>query len=311
VTAKVWDAKSGAEVLTLEGHTHFVWSVSFSPDGSRIVTASSDGAKVWDAESGAEVFTLKGHTSEVLSASFSPDGSRIVTASRDGTAKLWDARSGAEVFTLKGHTGSVVSASFSWDGSWITTAIAEFSPDGSRIVTRSADGAKVWDATPINREFLPREFAPPPPAMETRPESALALNNAAWELVKLPNRPEADSLRGLRLAETACQLEPNNGAILNTLGVAQYRTGQYEKAQATLTRSNQLDEYRQPADFAFLAMTQHRLHQEEAARASLERLREVMKDPKITANPENEEFLREAEAVILNSPELPEEVFAP
>ena len=46
----MWDAKSGAEVLTLKGHTGIVDSASFSPDGSRIVTGSNDQtAKVWDA----------------------------------------------------------------------------------------------------------------------------------------------------------------------------------------------------------------------------------------------------------------------
>jgi WD40 repeat protein len=50
-TAKVWDANSGAEVLTLKGHTSFVLSASFSSDGSRIVTGSADStAKVWDAQ---------------------------------------------------------------------------------------------------------------------------------------------------------------------------------------------------------------------------------------------------------------------
>ncbi len=49
-TAKVWDAKSGAEVLTLKGHTKEVKSAAFSPDGSRVVTGSDDKtAKVWDA----------------------------------------------------------------------------------------------------------------------------------------------------------------------------------------------------------------------------------------------------------------------
>jgi WD40 repeat protein len=49
-TAKVWDAKTGAELLTLKGHASHVRSASFSRDGSRIVTASSDNtAKVWDA----------------------------------------------------------------------------------------------------------------------------------------------------------------------------------------------------------------------------------------------------------------------
>ena len=41
-TAKVWDAKSGAEVLTLKGHTNIVISAMFSPDGSRVVTASGN-----------------------------------------------------------------------------------------------------------------------------------------------------------------------------------------------------------------------------------------------------------------------------
>jgi WD40 repeat protein len=66
---------------------------SFSPDGSRIATASHDGtAKVWDARAGTEVLTLKGHTSLVESAAFVADGSRIVTWSRDRTAKVWDSR---------------------------------------------------------------------------------------------------------------------------------------------------------------------------------------------------------------------------
>ena len=57
---------TGAEVLTLKGHTGCVTSASFSPDGSRVVTASDDKtAKVWDARTGAEVLTLKGHTGGV------------------------------------------------------------------------------------------------------------------------------------------------------------------------------------------------------------------------------------------------------
>ena len=91
-TAKVWDAKTGAEVLTLKGHTRDVLSASFSGDGSRIVTGSEDKtARVWDAKTGAEVLTLKGHRLEVLYASFSADGSRIVTRSFDTTEKVWDA----------------------------------------------------------------------------------------------------------------------------------------------------------------------------------------------------------------------------
>ena len=68
--------QTGALVHTLKGHTGPVSSASFSPDGSRLVTASHDiTVKVWDAKTGAVIATLKGHAGPVTSASFSPDGS--------------------------------------------------------------------------------------------------------------------------------------------------------------------------------------------------------------------------------------------
>ena len=118
----------------LKGHGDAVKSAAFSPDGARIVTASSDGtARVWDAASGEMLRELKGHGDAVKSAAFSPDGARIVTASEDRTARVWDAASGEMLRELKGHGGAVTSAAFS--------------PDGTRIVTASADKtARVWDA---------------------------------------------------------------------------------------------------------------------------------------------------------------------
>ena len=77
-------------LATLRGHTGTVWSTAFSPDGTRIVTASVDNtARIWDATSGRELATLRGHTFLVNSAAFSPDGTRIVTASWDTTARVY------------------------------------------------------------------------------------------------------------------------------------------------------------------------------------------------------------------------------
>jgi len=90
-TARIWDAKSGATIAVLEGHTWRVFDAVFSRDGRRILTASGDNtARLWDSDSGKLLATLEGHTSWVTSARFSPDGSRILTASKDGTARVWD-----------------------------------------------------------------------------------------------------------------------------------------------------------------------------------------------------------------------------
>jgi WD40 repeat protein len=70
-----------------------VYSAAFSPDGSRIVTASADKtARIWDVATSKEIAVLRGHDGSVNSAAFSPDGSRIVTASDDNTTRIWAPR---------------------------------------------------------------------------------------------------------------------------------------------------------------------------------------------------------------------------
>ena len=76
-------------LFTLYGHMGTVQSVTFSPDGTRIVTGSQDKtAKVWDARTGMPVLDLKGHTGAVLAVSFSPDGTRIATGSHDQDGEI-------------------------------------------------------------------------------------------------------------------------------------------------------------------------------------------------------------------------------
>jgi hypothetical protein len=86
-------AVSQAWRFILNGHESFVHSAAFSPDGSRIVTASADKtARIWDAASAKQIAVLRGHDSYVYFAAFNPDGSRTVTASGDKTARIWDVR---------------------------------------------------------------------------------------------------------------------------------------------------------------------------------------------------------------------------
>jgi WD40 repeat protein len=158
------------------GHEHMVWFASFSPDGQRVVTASSDRtARIWNVRDGAAAHVLRGHESVLRSAEFSRDGTRVITASDDATARIWDASSGELILTLTGHEGPLASACFSPDGARALTVAesaariwdavsgrgihvldghaggvtwATLSPDGARVVTGGRDGsAKVWDAS--------------------------------------------------------------------------------------------------------------------------------------------------------------------
>jgi WD40 repeat protein len=81
-------------LATLLGHSASLLHATFSSDGRRIVTASSDNtAKLWDAPTDSSNYellaTLHGHAAAVNHAEFSPDGRHIVTAGRDGRIKLF------------------------------------------------------------------------------------------------------------------------------------------------------------------------------------------------------------------------------
>jgi WD40 repeat protein len=114
----------------LEGHTDWVSSVSFSPDGQRIASASRDKTiKIWNRD-GTLYKDIQGHDLGVYNVTFSPDGQTIASASKDKTVKLWT-KDGKLITTLKGHNEPVYSVNFS--------------PNGQRIATASGDTTvKIW-----------------------------------------------------------------------------------------------------------------------------------------------------------------------
>jgi WD40 repeat protein len=79
-------------------HQNDVNSAQFSPDGTRVVTASLDKtARVWDAQTGKPISEPMIHQNDVNSAQFSPDGTRVATASWDKTSRVWYVMPGGKV----------------------------------------------------------------------------------------------------------------------------------------------------------------------------------------------------------------------
>jgi len=153
----------------LQGHSSPVTSVSFSPNGQTIATASRDNTvRLWNLQ-GKELAKIQ-YSGSVSNVSFSPDGQTIATDSQDNTVRLWNLQ-GEELAKLQ-HSSSVSSVSFSPDGKTIATASQDntvrlwnlqgkelaklqhsssvssviFSPDGQTIATASQDNTvRLWN----------------------------------------------------------------------------------------------------------------------------------------------------------------------
>jgi eukaryotic-like serine/threonine-protein kinase len=140
-TVKIWNADTGAEVMTMKKHSSLVSDVAFSADGKRLASASSDGTiRLCDVATGSEPLILKGHESEVFSVAFSPDGKRIVSGSKDETIRIWDAATGTEVQRLL-VSGTVWGLSFSPDGKTLAAASERVKRAGRTITLWESAGA--------------------------------------------------------------------------------------------------------------------------------------------------------------------------
>jgi len=120
--------------MVLTGHADAVRDLAWSPDGTRIATASRDGtARIFDADTGHCERVLAGHAGMVEAIAWSPDSTNVATASRDRTVRLWDVASGRQVGVLTGARDILCTVAWSRDGRYVAAGSRD------RVV-------RVWDA---------------------------------------------------------------------------------------------------------------------------------------------------------------------
>jgi WD40 repeat protein len=89
------DGNTGSQIAVLSGHTGGVGSITFSSDGTLLVSGSDDRTvKLWDIQTGGVIKTFHGHTHWVDSVSISFNHITIASGSRDSTLCLWDIQAG-------------------------------------------------------------------------------------------------------------------------------------------------------------------------------------------------------------------------
>jgi WD40 repeat protein/serine/threonine protein kinase len=208
-TARTWDRDTGKELHTYEeGHEFLASNAVFYPNGQRMLTSAVDNSvRCWDVSTGTQTMWFD-HTGRSAALTLSHDAKLILTGGDDRTAKLWDAESGQPVRSLPEHTADVTSVAFSPDDRVIFTGdangrgrlsspdgaelarldghtrrivAAQFTADGSRLLTASADHTVAqWDVK-SGAELRPLVLKHPEPvtAMALSPNGQVALTSCA------------------------------------------------------------------------------------------------------------------------------------
>jgi hypothetical protein len=309
----VWEARSGR--LVKSQRVNGACNVHFTPDGERLLVRT-ECDRFWRVGDW-EMLPPLPETGTYGYPEFTPDGRFFAWESGEGAVRLLNGSTGREVFRLESPDQGRCS--------YLT-----FSPDGRLLVATNHDypAVHVWDLHELRRQLQGMELdwpaGPDVPAAKEGPPvprlpplqveddlGALAglaqkraagekLNREAWPLVVRPAGKQ-DSARALKLMQEALQLVPDEPMWLNTLGVAQYRNGQYQEALATLEKSlvaglGESDAY----DLFFLAMCHARLGDAARARDCFDRA--LKWQQQATLEPRQTEELRafraEAEALL-------------
>ena len=197
--------KSGLYAKSGVAHRDMIYSLAFSPDGTRLASGSYREVKIWQRVQEAPKWQFA-KAGVIDAVATSPDGLWLATGGQDGKVRLWDLHKGKAGVVLSGHEGSVVAVQFSPDG----TKLASVATNKSLIVWDVAQGKVLTRAeTPslMNAVAWNREGT----AVVTGGEDKII---RVWSLPKNPKEPLAmtKEIKGHTGAITSLAMLPNGTA---------------------------------------------------------------------------------------------------
>jgi WD40 repeat protein len=177
---RVVDTVTGALRWYKKVHVSKIHTVSVSPDGKRVLTASDDNMVfLWATDNGEVINYLRDHNASIVKATFSADGCFVMTSSEDSEIRIWKASDGQPFRNYLDRSYVVGASNISSDGQMLVTVLdnhvarilkvetgevlkdlkghkdkvvtALFSPDDSHVLTYSQNtdesASKVRDNT--------------------------------------------------------------------------------------------------------------------------------------------------------------------
>jgi WD40 repeat protein len=136
--AKIWDVKTG-KLIAILGHDDIVFSLAWTSDGNKLITASKGPIRIFDTATWEETGTLDGHTDWVNAINLSHNNRLLASVSKDKTACLWNLDTNLPVGPPLQHKKAVF--------------ITAFSANGQVLVTGCHDkNAYVWDVHAILKQ---------------------------------------------------------------------------------------------------------------------------------------------------------------
>ena len=127
------DVANLSELMVLRGHTNYVLTLDWNPNGTMLASGSRDKTVIlWNGTSGEKFRTISGFQGAVNSVVWSPDGRQLAVGTDGRDILIVDPNTSAITRTLTGHTSGVTSL--------------DWNQDGSRLVSGSYDHTiRIWD----------------------------------------------------------------------------------------------------------------------------------------------------------------------